>query len=114
MASKELIGIYKACGVSKREADALTWALHLEEVLDGAACATGRALRIETMRKLEVRGFVTEKWAVMVDGDGFNLEPERERRCFALTETGRALAKEIKQKENEFAKAALDEQVAEA
>lgn len=110
---RELVELYESLGVSKPEADALTWALHLEAVLDGAACATGRTLRLQTMRKLEVRGFVVEKWAVMVDGDGFTVEPERERRCFALTDAGRALAKEIKAKEDELVKAKLAEQRAE-
>lgn len=86
--------LYAAIGLSNAEADALEWALHLEKGLDGAATGTGRNLRLRTMRALEKRGYVEETYAVMVDDDGFHLEPERERRCFRLTEAGRAKAHE--------------------
>lgn len=88
--------LYASIDLSNAEADALEWALHLEKTLNGAACGTGRHIRLRTMRILEKRGYVEETFAVMVDGDGFHLEPERERRCFRLTEAGRAKAHEAK------------------
>jgi hypothetical protein len=87
--------LYRTLGVSKPEADALEWALHLERVFDGAACSTGRNLRLATMRALESRGLVTKDWCTMVDGDGYTIEPERYRRCFRLTAAGRELARRV-------------------
>lgn len=81
--------------MSNAERDALDWALHLERVLDGAACATGRTLRKATMEKLKGRGYVTPILAVMVDDDGSQLDPERHRICYQLTEEGRSVARMI-------------------
>jgi len=78
------------------EWDALTWALHLEKCLDGAACGTGGSLKKATMRKLETRGLVKETWAVKVDGDGYTVEPEREALCYALTDPGRLVATSLR------------------
>lgn len=84
----------------KSERDALTWALHLEKVLDGAACNTGREIRRAVMKRLEACGLVEEKWCVVVDGDGWTIHPERYRLAFALTEAGRAAARaELKRRD---------------
>ncbi len=83
----------KDYGLTQREADALTWALHLDRQLH-AACGTNRRIRLGTMRLLEADRLVRETRAYMVDGDGFTLRPERERRCFALTALGRDIAEQ--------------------
>lgn len=93
--STELRRLYRGLGITKSQAEALTWALHLERCLDGAACGTGRTLQLSTMRDLEKAGLVSEDWCVKVDGDGWALEPERYGRCFRLTDAGRAKAGEV-------------------
>lgn len=85
----------RALGLTVAEADALQWALHLDSTCNAAAC-TGRILRKRTMRSLQEKGFVEEVVAVVVDGDGFHLEPERERIAYQLTAEGRKLAEKVR------------------
>lgn len=81
--------------VSQKEADALKWALHLWRVLDRASICTGRSLRRDTCLELERRGYLSEVDCVVVDGDGFLVEPERWRKGFRLTWRGMVTASRI-------------------
>lgn len=82
-------------GLCRSEARALIRALRIHRVLDGAAYGTGRLVRRETMRRLEADGLVSEDWAEACDGDGFTIQPVRERRCYALTPLGLDIAEQI-------------------
>ena len=79
------------------ERDMLLHALHLHDVLHGAGLLTGRTMRLATARKLVDKNFAREQKLVVVDGDGWRVEPERWRDGFVLTPAGMAVARRIKE-----------------
>lgn len=52
----------------------------------------GRRTRRSTLRSLEAAGLMRSEMMVVCDGDGYALQPERERRGWTLTAAGRAAA----------------------
>ncbi len=82
--------------LSRRQADALDSAFHLHEVLDGTSLNPGRIHRAPVLRSLEALGFMQKRDAVLVDGNGFAVEPERWVVSYKLTALGLALAEHRK------------------
>jgi hypothetical protein len=80
---------------TKAEQDALD---HLEHMARfGWVALTGRTIRRATMVRLAARHLVRDAgMTVVVDGDGYALEPERLRQGWELTEAGRSEAMRIK------------------
>jgi hypothetical protein len=67
-------------------------ALDFEETVEGAGLATGRRLRRKTALALVAHGLMIETVALLVDGDGWTKQPEREVPAFRLTPAGRRRA----------------------
>lgn len=80
--------------LSRAERDALNSARSLDASI-GAALQSSRAHRRATFLSLEKKGLVKEINAVLVDGDGWTIQPERWRPAFKLTERGRRLAQQL-------------------
>lgn len=81
--------------LTRSEKDALVFALHLHDVLDGAGILTNRVVRRRTMQALVAKRFAVEDALAVVDGDGFRLEPERWRQGYRLTDAGLAVARRV-------------------
>jgi hypothetical protein len=69
----------------------LEFALHMAEC-HGPHCGmtTGRALRKRDAERCVARGWLREDQGIMIDGDGYHVEPERRRRVYIITDVGRA------------------------
>ncbi len=77
-------------GPTRAQRGVLEAANHLFRVLDGAALLTGRTSRATVARQCVERGWLADSGPVVVlDGDGFTLEPERYRHGYLLTDAGR-------------------------
>ena len=75
--------------MTNAEYDVLDWASHM--VGCGiAGMFTGRRLRRRDAKRCAAQGWLEPQWLRVVDGDGFTVEPERERFGYVLTEQGSA------------------------
>ena len=73
---------------------AVAWLIELLSMEGHGFCGmtSGRLYRKREAEALVKSGHLSKLSMVMCDGDGFALEPERERMGYVLTEKGRAVA----------------------
>lgn len=87
--------------LTEREKRALSSALRTYTMLDQAGIGSSRRLRRSVLEGLVDKGLMVAGVGVLVDGDGWARQPEREREAFFLTDLGRELAEQLEDQQEE-------------